>query len=74
LILGAVLLPACLLLTYGVAWSLEAMGDTSGGSILRCVGLAGLIAWGVNCFLLLIALAVRSVTEPPQPDPSDIPF
>lgn len=75
LILADLLLPAILLLTYGAAWSLESMGDATGGGILRTTGLIGLIIWGVGCFLLLLAVAVRSVTEQPsQVDPSDQPF
>ncbi len=61
LVAGAILLPISICVVLGVAWLLEAMGDPSGGAVLRRIALAGGVAWIIDLIVLLLALAVSNL-------------
>jgi hypothetical protein len=61
-IAGAIILPIAICLIIAVASLLSAMGDITGGGVLRWVALACGIVWVLDLILLVIALGVNALT------------
>jgi hypothetical protein len=68
----AIILPIAICLIIAVASLLSAMGDVSGGGVLRWVALACGIVWVLDLIVLLLALAVNALVETNNSD-SDEP-
>ncbi len=64
---GAVLLPIVIAVLWGVSALLIAMGDSSGGGVVKCVALAAGILWVVDLVCLVLAQTLNSLGEPDGP-------
>jgi hypothetical protein len=62
-IAGAIILPIAICLILAVASLLSAMGDMTGGGVLRWIALACGIVWILDLILLVLALAVNALVE-----------
>ncbi|NIP85662.1 MAG: hypothetical protein GTO03_08905 [Planctomycetales bacterium] len=69
LLLLAVLLPLVLSVSWGVSQLLAAMQDAAWAAILQRIGLLTGVAWGVVLIGLVLALAIRALTEDARSDP-----
>jgi len=58
---GAVLLPIAVLVVLGTGELLGAMGDETGGAVLRRIALAGGMLWVIDLLGLLLVLALNSL-------------
>ena len=67
---GAVLLPIVIAVLWGVSALLIAMGDASGGGVVKCVALAAGILWVVELVCLVLAQTLNSLSEPDGPTDS----
>ena len=63
-IAGAIIVPIAICLILAVASLLSAMGDTSGGGVLRWIALGCGIVWLLDLILLILALGVNALSEP----------
>jgi hypothetical protein len=71
IIAGAIILPIAICLILGVSSLLSAMGDTSGGGVLRWVGLSCGMLWVLNLILLVLAISINSLSESNNIDPHE---
>jgi hypothetical protein len=60
---GAIILPIAICLILGVSSLLTAMGDASGGGVLRWIALGCGIVWTLDVVLLVLALGVNALTD-----------
>ena len=60
---GAIILPIAICLVLGAASLLSAMGDASGGGVMRWIALGGGIVWTLDLILLVIAIGMNSLSE-----------
>ncbi len=67
---GAVLLPIVIAVLWGVSALLIAMGDSSGGGVVKCVALAAGILWVVDLVCLVLAQTLNSLGGPDEPTDS----
>jgi len=65
-IAGAIILPIAICLILAVASLLSAMGDSTGGGVLRWVGLGCGIVWILDLILLVLALGINALSGPDE--------
>ncbi len=67
LIVLAILLPITICVVLGVAALLQAMGDSTGATVLERIALASGIVWTIELISLVLALAVGTLRRPDEP-------
>jgi hypothetical protein len=64
----AVIIPIAICLVLGVAALLSAMGDASGGGVLRWIVLGFGILWALDLVLLILGLSVNVLSDSDDSD------
>ena len=67
LVVAGLLLPIAVVVLYGVAGLLAALGDGTCGQIARIGALVVGLVWVVDLVCLVLALGVKAVTEKDSP-------
>jgi hypothetical protein len=71
-IAGALILPIAICLILAVSSLLSAMGDAVGGGAMRWVSLGFGIIWVLDLILLVLALAVNTLSAPDDSDSDEV--
>ncbi len=61
LLVGALMLPVAISILFGLGRLLDAMGDSTGGTVLGWIALAAGILWSLDLVCLILVQTVNSL-------------